>query len=127
MIVKKSKQNIIDIVIEYIKNNYDRVKVNSVREVQLDITIDDVTIDLYYCSMLPFDIGWTVSLDINTVDDNGGNIDIRYTSGHSLDKDDYIKVKEFLKEFNDGYIVDEICQQEDFIVNKLRGGINERL
>lgn len=127
MIVKKSKQNIIDIVIEYIKNNYDRVKVNSVREVQLDITIDDVSIDLYYCSMLPFDIGWTVSLDINTVDDNGGNIDIRYTSGHSLDKDDYIKVKEFLKEFNDGYIVDEICQQEEFIVNKLRNGINERL
>ena len=127
MIVKKSKQNIIGIVIEYIKSNYDRVKVNSAREVQIDITIDDVSIDLYYCSMLPFDIGWSVSLDINTVDDNGDNIDIRYTSGHSLDKDDYIKVKEFLKEFNEGYIVNETCQQEEFIVNKLRNGIYERL
>lgn len=127
MIVKKSKQNIIGIVIEYIKSNYDRVKVNSAREVQIDITIDDVSIDLYYCSMLPFDIGWSVSLDINTVDDNGDNIVIRYTSGHSLDKDDYIKVKEFLKEFNGGYIVNETCQQEEFIVNKLRNGIYERL
>lgn len=127
MIVKKSKQNIIGIVIEYIKSNYDRVKVNSSREVQIDITIDDVSIDLYYCSMLPFDIGWSVSLDINTVDDNGDNIVIRYTSGHSLDKDDYIKVKEFLKEFNEGYIVDETCHKEEFIVNKLRNGIYERL
>lgn len=127
MIVKKTKQNIIGIVIEYIKSNYDRVKVNSAREVQIDITIDDVSIDLYYCSMLPFDIGWSVSLDINTVDDNGDNIVIRYTSGHSLDKDDYIKVKEFLKEFNEGYIVNETCQQEEFIVNKLRNGIYERL